>query len=97
MQGHSKELQAAAARFAEALPITSELADAADKVLTEIQAEIDATDAEIEGFGPEQPLAETGTEMAVAFPTRSPPGAPCRSQSMAQDREHSSRDSRPAH
>ncbi|QZS56053.1 hypothetical protein [Rhodococcus opacus] len=67
MQGHSKELQAAAARFAEALPITSELAVVADEVLTEIQAEIDATDAEIERFGREQPLTEPGTEMAIAF------------------------------
>lgn len=67
MQGHSKELQAAAARFAEALPITSELAAAADEVLTEIQAEIDATDAEIEKFGREQPLTGPGTEMAIAF------------------------------
>lgn len=62
MQGHSKELQAAAASFAAALPITSELADAADEVLTEIQTEIDATDAEIERFGREQVPGETGTE-----------------------------------
>lgn len=57
----------AAARFAETLPIDSALAEAAEKVLAEIQGEIDAIDAEIERFSDVGLPPASGADPAVVF------------------------------
>lgn len=57
----------AAARFAQTLPIDSSLADAAEKVLAEIQREIDAVDAEIERFSDVDVPPASGADPTVVF------------------------------
>lgn len=66
MQGHGKELQVATDKFANALPVGTELAAVAEQVLAAIQSEIDGTEAEIRKFS-EPEHSDHGGELAVVF------------------------------
>lgn len=67
MHGPSPALMEAAARFAEALPVHSSLAEVAEKVLAEIQREIDAVDAQILRFSDVDVPPASGADPAVIF------------------------------
>lgn len=66
MQGQGKELQAAAGKFASALPVGEELADIAEQILTAIETEMEDTEAEIRKFS-EPEHSDHGGELAVVF------------------------------
>ncbi|UGT61813.1 hypothetical protein [Nocardia asteroides] len=51
MYGHGKELKAAFEEFARVLPVTEELAAAAEAVLAAVIADLDQTQAEVERLG----------------------------------------------